>query len=203
MNIYYIGGSPCSGKSTTAEILSKKYDLYYFKVDDYLDKYTQLGVAKGYEICKKQTELSAEQIWMRDPNLQCAEEIQWYEEVFEFVQKDLSAISCKKGIITEGAAYMPKLIREIGVPYNRYVSLTPAKEFQLFHFRKREFVPYILRDCCDKQTAFNNWMERDILFAKEMQCQCERAGYKSMINRGEWSVEDMVNEISVHLGLKY
>lgn len=39
MNVYYIGGSPCSGKSTTAEILSKKYDLYYFKVDDYLDKY--------------------------------------------------------------------------------------------------------------------------------------------------------------------
>lgn len=30
--IYYIGGSPCAGKSTVAEILSQKYDLYYFKV---------------------------------------------------------------------------------------------------------------------------------------------------------------------------
>lgn len=36
MNIYFIGGSPCSGKSTVTEILSKKYDLYYFKVDDFL-----------------------------------------------------------------------------------------------------------------------------------------------------------------------
>ena len=25
MNTYYIGGSPCSGKSTVAELLSKKY----------------------------------------------------------------------------------------------------------------------------------------------------------------------------------
>ena len=31
INTYYIGGSPCSGKSTIAEIVSKKYDLYYFK----------------------------------------------------------------------------------------------------------------------------------------------------------------------------
>lgn len=42
INIYYIGGSPCAGKSTVAEILSQKYDLYYFKVDDFLDDYTKL-----------------------------------------------------------------------------------------------------------------------------------------------------------------
>ena len=31
--IYYIGGSPCSGKSSVAEILSQKYGLYYFKLN--------------------------------------------------------------------------------------------------------------------------------------------------------------------------
>ena len=30
MNIYYIGGSPCAGKSSVAEILCSKYNLYYF-----------------------------------------------------------------------------------------------------------------------------------------------------------------------------
>ncbi len=43
MKSYYIGGSPCAGKSTVAEILSQEYDLYYFKVDDFLDGYTKLG----------------------------------------------------------------------------------------------------------------------------------------------------------------
>lgn len=33
MNIYYIGGSPCAGKSSVAEILSRRYGLNYFKVD--------------------------------------------------------------------------------------------------------------------------------------------------------------------------
>lgn len=50
INTYYIGGSPCSGKSTIAEILSERYDLYYFKVDDFLDKYTKMGASKKYEI---------------------------------------------------------------------------------------------------------------------------------------------------------
>ena len=67
INTYYIGGSPCSGKSTIAEIVSKKYDLYYFKVDDFLDKYTNMGASKGYEICKKQEKMNAEEIWMREP----------------------------------------------------------------------------------------------------------------------------------------
>ena len=63
INTYYIGGSPCSGKSTIAEIVSKKYDLYYFKVDDFLDKYTKMGASKEYEICKKQERMNAVEIW--------------------------------------------------------------------------------------------------------------------------------------------
>ena len=35
IDTYYIGGSSCAGKSTVAEMLSQKYDLYYFKVDDF------------------------------------------------------------------------------------------------------------------------------------------------------------------------
>ena len=68
---YYIGGSPCSGKSTLAEMLAPKYDLYYFKVDDYLDAYTREGALQGRPICMKQLEMNSEQIWMRDPSLQC------------------------------------------------------------------------------------------------------------------------------------
>ena len=33
MEIYYIGGSPCSGKSTVAEALAQQYGLAYFKAD--------------------------------------------------------------------------------------------------------------------------------------------------------------------------
>ena len=201
MNIYYIGGSPCSGKSTVAELLSQKYDLYYFKVDDFLDKYTRMGAAKGYEICQKQDSMSAEQIWMREPSLQCTEELKYYQEIFEFVLHDIKQIQ-RKGIITEGAAYLPQLMKQINVPINRYISVTPTKEFQVFHYRKREWVPYVLEGCSDKEKAFSNWMERDSLFAEELRRQCHEEKYVSVLNDGKIGLEEMVSKIAAHLGLE-
>lgn len=198
---YYIGGSPCAGKSTIAEILSQKYHLYYFKVDDYLDGYTKLGAFKGYPICKKTIEMSAEQIWMREPVLQCREEFEFYEEVFEYVLADLKQINCENGIITEGAAYVPKLIKQLGLPRNRYISITPTEEFQISHFKRREFVPYVLEGCSDMEKAFCNWMDRDILFAQEVQRQCYEERYASIINDGNIEIDELVSRVAKHFAL--
>lgn len=120
--VYYIGGSPCSGKSTIAEQLEEKYNLYYFKVDDYLEKYTNKGVDKKLPVCVKQRRMSAEETWMRDPMLQCKEEIQYYKEIFPFIMQDLIEIETDKDIITEGAAFLPELIQKHAILKNNYTS---------------------------------------------------------------------------------
>lgn len=197
---YYIGGSPCAGKSTIAEILSQRYNLYYFKVDDFLDDYTKSGALKGYPICKKTVEMNAEQTWMRAPSLQCGEEFEFYEEIFEYVLADLKQINCKNGIITEGTAYVPKLIKQLGIPSCRYISIIPSKEFQVFHFRKREFVPYVLEGCKNMEKAFGNWMDRDILFAQEVQKQCRENQFFYIINDGSIRIEELVSRVAAHFG---
>ena len=200
INTYYIGGSPCSGKSTIAEIVSKKYDLYYFKVDDFLDKYTKMGASKGYEICKKQERMNAEEIWMREPLLQCTEELAFYEEIFEFVLADLENIEAK-GILTEGAAYLPKLMKKLSISKDKYLAITPTKDFQISHYRQREWVPYVLEGCSDKEKAFSNWMNRDFLFAQEVQRQCSREQYVSIINDGNIEINELVDLVVSHFGL--
>ena len=200
-NIYFIGGSPCSGKSTIAEILAEKFDLYYFKVDDFLEEYTKMGASKGYEICKKQENMSPEEIWMREPQVQCEEEFAFYEEVFEFVMADLQKINAK-GIITEGAAYLPKLMKEKGISSNRYLAVTPTAEFQVEHYRQREWVPYVLEGCSDKEKAFSNWMNRDILFTQEVQRQCAAEQYISIINDGSVTIEQLVEKVASCFGLE-
>ncbi len=202
MNIYYIGGSPCAGKSSVAEILSKKHDLYYFKTDDFLDRYMQAGARKGYPVCRKTAGMSAEQIWMREPLLQCREEFDIYREIFEFVAADLKLIDWKGGIITEGAVYLPELMKQSGIPDSRYISITPAKEFQITHYRERDFVPLVLEGCSDKEKAFRNWMDRDILFAQGVQRQCQKENYVSVINDGTMGMAELANLVAVHFELK-
>lgn len=202
IDTYYIGGSPCSGKSTIAEALSEKYNLHYFKVDDYLDRYMKMGASDKKEICQKVENMTPEQIWMRNPLVQCEEELLIYEEIIEFILEDLKQIDCKNGIITEGAAYLPKLVKHINIPVERYISITPSKEFQIFHYSKREWVPYVLAECSDKEKAFENWMNRDVLFAEAVQQQCKELGYVSLINNGEMTVEELVNKVVTHFGLE-
>lgn len=200
IDIYFIGGSPCSGKSTIVEELAKKYDLYYFKVDDYLDKYTEMGASKGYNTCLKQNTMSSDEIWLRDPLVQCEEELSYYKEIFEFIKEDLSktqSTSCKK-IITEGAAYLPELVKKLGISPNRYISITPSKDFQVSHYSKREWVPYVLEKCTNKEKAFSNWMNRDCLFARKIEEQCVREGYASILNDGSISIQELIEKIATH-----
>mgnify|MGYP001025625257 CR=1 FL=1 len=198
--IYYIGGSPCSGKSTIAEILSEKYHLYYFKVDDFLDKYMKAGAEKGCELCRKLEMMSQEEIWMRDPVLQCREEILIYKEIFEFVWNDLEQIK-ENDIITEGAAYLPELMKRCNVTKNRYLSMTPTADFQIFHYKQREWISYFLEGCKDQEKAFSNWMDRDLLFAQEVRKQCEQEQYVSVINDGSMKTEEYVSLAARHFGL--
>ncbi len=37
--VYWIGGSPCSGKTSIASILSEKYGLFYYQADNYFDNH--------------------------------------------------------------------------------------------------------------------------------------------------------------------
>ncbi|MBE5801661.1 MAG: hypothetical protein E7319_05165 [Clostridiales bacterium] len=201
MAVYLIGGSPCSGKSTIAMALSAKYDLHYFKVDDHLDKYIKMGAMDKKKCCTRVEKMTPEQIWMRDPLVQCEEELLIYEEIFDYILADLEKLDCNAGIITEGAAYLPILAKRQSIPANRYISITPTKEFQVFHYKKREWVPYVLAECSDKAKAFENWMERDALFAKAVQQQCNELGYASLMNHGERSVDELVDSVAAHLGL--
>lgn len=37
----------------------------------------------------KQLEMNSGQIWMREPSLQCQEELLFYDEIFEYILRDL------------------------------------------------------------------------------------------------------------------
>ena len=200
MTIYYIGGSPCSGKSTVAEALAARHGLHYFKVDDHLERYMALAAQEGKPACTQVTGMSPEEIWMRAPQVQCREELRIYEEIFGYVLADLAAIDAP-GVITEGAAYLPALIRARGVPADRYLSLTPEKAFQVRHYSRRPWVPHVLAGCSDQAQAFANWMERDALFAEAVRRQCGEAGYASLINDGSVPAEALIAQIAAHFGL--
>lgn len=67
----------------------------------------------------------------------------------------------------------------------------PTSEFQTFHYKEREWVEYVLEGCSDKNQAFDNWMKRDILFAKQVKKECEENGIPCIVNDGTRTEDEM------------
>ena len=133
--VLFIGSSLCSGKSTVAERISKEYGAYYFKVDDFLDKFISMAAEKGYPICRKSVAMTPDEIWMREPLIQCEEEFLIYDEISELVFGHLEKLVADF-IVTEGAAYTPKVMEKYRT--KEYISIIPTPDFQISHYKERE-----------------------------------------------------------------
>ncbi len=197
--VLFIGGSPCSGKSTVAERISKEYGAYYFKVDDFLDMFIGMAADKGYLTCQKSVHMTPDEIWMREPLIQCEEEFLIYDEISELVFGHLEKIAADF-IVTEGAAYTPKVMEKYRA--KEYISIIPTPDFQISHYKEREWVPYVLEGCSNKQQAFDNWMERDILFAKQVKAECEENKIPCITNDGSRTQDELFRIVKERFNLK-
>lgn len=189
-NVYYLGGSPCCGKSTIAEKLSKKYGFQYHKVDDFLVDFTSKGGADGDEWLKHISTMTLDQLWLRNPHILNEEELVTYEKLFPYFMSSLENLNKDTPIITEGAAFLPRLVNQIGVDKTHYVCMVPTREFQINHFKKRLWVNDYLLSSSDKEKAFRNWMDRDVLFAQSAIKQAGEVGYATLVVDGTNNIDE-------------
>ncbi|MCL2840910.1 MAG: hypothetical protein FWE05_09070 [Defluviitaleaceae bacterium] len=197
--IYYIGGSPCSGKSTVAEMICEKYGFQYYKADDFLMDFVAKGVEDGNEWLTHISEMTPDQLWLRDPQKLNEEELLTYKNLFPYFSEAISKFDKDTSIIEEGAAFLPSLVN---TDETQYICIVPTKEFQVKHFSEREWVREYLSSCSDADKAFNNWMERDSLFALSILNQAKEMEYKTLIVDGTKDIEESYQFAKEAFGLQ-
>jgi hypothetical protein len=53
-----------------------------------------------------------------------------------------------------------------------------------------------LKDCTDKKQAFENWMERDALFAVSVKEKADKLGYRTLITDGTIGVDCVYSQVT-------
>lgn len=134
---------------------------------------------------------SPDQIWLRKPD----EEWCFYEEIFPYVTSYL-LINQDKPLLLEGAGLLPHLVKSLEEPAVSYLCLTPTADFQKKHYRQREWVPYVLEGTSNPEQAFENWMQRDILFAQLVRKEAQKLGYPTLMTDGSRSEKETAEEIA-------
>lgn len=199
--IYWIGGSPCSGKSTIADSLAERHGMLLYRCDDAYYVHEKLISAEHQPVYHKLTRASCDEVWLRPVERQIAEELEIYREEFPFILKDLEARSSDRPILLEGAALLPELLVAHGVAPDHCIWIVPTEEFQRHYYAQREWRHGVLTDCSDPNQAWENWMTRDAGFASVVARQATALDLKLIVVDGSRSIVENEAIVETHFGL--
>jgi 2-phosphoglycerate kinase len=198
---YILGGSPCSGKSTIAEMLTAKYSIQYYKADDHDPEHMQRAAQDQQPIMIKYSKMNWDQIWSQSVDQLLQDEIGYYHERFPFILDDLSKLNLETPVILEGAAFLPELINSYPVNRRNVVFMIPTLEFQRHHYAQRSWAQSILQECHDPKQAFDNWMQRDTSFGENIMKQANIDGFRVIVVDGHIDVPRQLETIRTQFGL--
>lgn len=205
-HIYWIGGSPCAGKTTIARKLAAEYGFTYYKCDDCYDDHMSRSTQDQQPNMYKIKDQTWDQVWSTQfCSLSVEEQIEdvvrVYEEQFSLILEDLLARPKTTSILVEGAALLPHMVAPLLTDLNHAIWMVPTPEFQVEHYKKREWIHRILKQYDDPDLVFSNWMKRDNGFAKKIVKDTEDMNMKSVSVDGSFSIDQSYNLVKMHFEL--
>lgn len=190
-HLYWIGGSPCAGKSTVAQALANRYNLYYYQCDTWFAAHQRRASPIQQPTLQRLAALSCDEIWLPPVAEQLARVQTIYREEFAMILDDLRALPMDRPILVEGAALMPQLLLPYLPRRQQAIWLTPTPAFQRSHYAQRPWIHDVLRTCTDATQAFQNWMARDEAYAAWISAQATAAGLRLLAVDGQQTCDEL------------
>lgn len=197
---FWLGGSPCAGKSSVADRLVERYDLVLYRCDDAFDRHLAQSSIQDHPTLAAIRSMTWDEIWMRPVAMQVAAEFAAYREEWVMILQDLAHMPQDCPILVEGCALLPELVAALALPHQA-LWFVPTPTFQRHHYGQREFIRYILAQCRDPQEAWQNWMERDEQFGRAVAADAAQHGFTVESVDGQRSLDELAQLAAVHFGL--
>ena len=190
-HILWIGGSPCSGKSSIARQLAQRHGLPLYSCDEHFDAHKELIDPQRQPTFHALIQMTWNQVWDRTPEQLLQSEEAIYREEFEFILDDLLAHDRSLPLIAEGTALMPDLVAPLLADRSQGIWIVPTEAFQRQHYRQRgPWVDQILNQCDNPDQAYENWMGRDAAFARNVEARAAALRLEVLRVDGRRSIEE-------------
>jgi hypothetical protein len=199
-NTYWIGGSPCSGKSSIADRLAVQYGLHVYHCDDHFNDHVAVADPLTQPHLHRLQTLTWEWLFMRPVAEQVAGEIAIYEEEFALILDDLRKLRREAPLIVEGAALLPALLTPLLPCPSHAIFIIPTGAFQRETYAQRPWPQELLAQCSDPQRAWENWMERDEQFGRHVAAAARAAALTVLNADGQRTLQENTLAVAAHFG---
>jgi hypothetical protein len=197
--IYWLGGSPCCGKSSVAERLSRCFGLHYYKCDDHFGRHLAVAASRGLPMSSVVARSTHEYVFMRSDAENLRLPFDLYNEHLDLIFADISSLP--RPLLVEGCALLPERLKAAGVPPDRAHYLVPEELFFRAEYKKRTWAQDRLQETSDPARAFANWMNRDVAFARVISDMARAAGFPCTQVDGRVTCVETATAIARHFAL--
>jgi 2-phosphoglycerate kinase len=199
--IFWLGGSPCSGKSSISGILASRFDLDVYHVDDAFEIQAQSLNPDQQPNLSRWLASSWNERWMQPVEILVEEVIACYREHLALIVDDIKQRPTEKSLLVEGSALLPGEIARILPSRSQAIWIVPTSSFQREHYARREWARTIVERCDDPEVAFDNWMERDIRFAEWIEAEAGAHGLSLLKIDRSRTIPENAQQVARHFQL--
>jgi 2-phosphoglycerate kinase len=197
-NLFWLGGSPCAGKSSVGEIIASRFGLDVCHVDEAFDVHAQRFDPTRHPVLTKWLASSWNQRWIQPVDSLVQDAIACYQEHFTLILEDLFSISNLKPLLVEGTALLPRQVAKVLSRQSRAIWMIPTADFQKAHYTERDWARDIAWQCDNPEVAFHNWMERDIRFAKWIEAEVSDLHLRLLKIDGNRTIIEIAEAVATH-----
>ena len=199
--VFWLGGSPSSGKSSISEIIASRFGLDVYRVDEAFESHAQRFDPLRQPALTKWSKSSWNQRWMQPVESLVQDVIACYREHFTLVLEDIFSLPKRKSLLVEGTALLPAQVAGVLLRPSHAIWLIPTADFQVAHYAKRDWVRGVLAQCSEPEVAFRNWMERDIRFAQWIEAEASATHLSLLRVDGNRTIEQNAEAVARHFQL--
>jgi len=198
--VWWIGGSPCAGKTSLARLLAARYGLGTYHCDDgYAGRQARANGEGQPRLHALQT-ATCDEIWLGEVGTMVADELQAYGEELPMIVEELVTLGGGP-LLVEGTALLPERVAALLGGRRRAIWVVPTEEFQRRHYAQRAWTAEVVSGCSDPGRAWANWMARDAAFARRVADQAAALGLPVLWVDGRRTLERTAQVVAAWLGL--
>ena len=199
--VFWLGGSPCAGKSSISEIIASRFGLGLYRVDEAFESHAQRFDPLRHPALTRWSKSSWDQRWMQPVEGLVQEVIACYREHFTLVLEDIFSLPKRNSLLVEGTALLPAQVASVLSFRRSAIWLIPTADFQRAHYSRRDWVQGVLAQCSKPGEAFHNWMERDIRFAQWIEAEASATHLSILKVDGNRTIEQNAEAVATHFQL--
>lgn len=181
-DVFWIGGSTFSGKSTVSRLLQEKHGMDLYNCDDMFPEHCRRSEPELHPTFNLIVNKASENVFMLPPEILLAGIKALAREEFGMITDDLADVAAggSVSVIAEGAPLLPDCVQPLLRGSKRAIWLVSTESFirERYVETRNELVESVLSSYKDPERALSNWMERDVAFGRWVKGTVQDSGLR-------------------------